>query len=232
MKYDKIIEAKFVKRPNQFIAHVEIDGREKTVHVKNTGRCKELLVPGAKVILEDCSHVPTRKTKYSLIAVWKGNMLVNMDSQAPNMAVFSGLKNNLVPSLTNLKKIQREVKFGNSRFDLYFESERDKGFIEVKGVTLEKDSVAMFPDAPTDRGAKHVLEMIDVVNAGYRGIIFFLVQMQGPKLFHPNFTMDEKFSKALMQAEQQGVEIMVYDSLVTPNSLTLNKAMNYTTNSP
>ena len=154
MKYGKVIEAIFLKRPNRFIAHVLIHGEEEIVHVRNTGRCKELLIPGAKVVLEDCSHNLNRKTKYSLIAVWKDEMLVNMDSQIPNAAVFNAINENRILGLQNLSHLKREVTFGNSRFDIYFESNKDKGFVEIKGVTLEQDSIAMFPDAPTDRGAK------------------------------------------------------------------------------
>ncbi len=148
--------------------------------MKNTGRCKELLLPGARVILEDCSHNPNRKTKYSLIAVWKGDMLVNMDSQVPNAVIFDALKTNKIPEFQKLEFIKREVTFGDSRFDIYFESPpMEKGFIEIKGVTLEDNGIAMFPDAPTTRGTKHVLEMIEAVREGYRGVILFLIQMKG-----------------------------------------------------
>lgn len=230
MKYNKIVEGTFIKRPNRFIAIVEINDREETVHVKNTGRCQELLLPGAKVVLEDCSHVPTRKTKYSLIAVWKDDMLVNMDSQVPNAVVYEALIDNKIPFLTNLTEIKREVTFANSRFDLYFESESEKGFIEIKGVTLEKNSIAMFPDAPTLRGTKHVNEMVEVVKQGYRGIIFFLIQMRGPKLFYPNYEMDPSFAEAISEAVTNGVEVMVYDSLVQPDSIVLNQPLEYETN--
>ena len=168
MKYEKVIEAIFLKRPNRFIAHVLINGKEEIVHVRNTGRCEELLIPGARVILEDCSHNKNRKTKFSLIAVWKGHMLVNMDSQIPNAAVFKAIKENRIVCLENLKHMKREVTFGNSRFDIYFESEKEKGFIEIKGVTLEDNKIAMFPDAPTKRGTKHVLEMIEIGRASCR----------------------------------------------------------------
>lgn len=226
MKYDKVIEGIFVKRPNRFIAHVLINGVEEIVHVRNTGRCKELLIPGAKVILEDCSHNLTRKTKYSLIAVWKGDMLVNMDSQIPNAAVFKAINENKIIGLENLNHIKREVTFGNSRFDIYFESGTEKGFIEVKGVTLEDNNIAMFPDAPTMRGAKHVLEMIEVVKQGYRGIIFFLLQMKGPNIFRPNYEMDKAFSDALKLASENGVEILVYDSIIKSDEITVDKLVN------
>lgn len=226
MKYKNIIEAIFLKRPNRFIAQVLINGVEENVHVRNTGRCKELLIPGAKVILEDCSHNLNRKTKYSLIAVWKGDMLVNMDSQIPNEAVFRALQENRIQELENLLHVKREVTFGKSRFDIYFESENEKGFIEVKGVTLEDNQVAMFPDAPTERGRKHVLEMIEVVKQGYRGIIFFLIQMKGPKIFKPNLEMDKDFSEAIKLASKNGVEILVYDSIVNNDGIYVDKLVN------
>lgn len=219
MIYKKVIEGIFIKRPNRFIAQVIINGIEETVHVKNTGRCKELLVPGAKVILEDCSHNTNRKTRYSLIAVWKGNMLVNMDSQVPNAVVYEALKENKILTLEDLTSLKREVTFGNSRFDIYFESKEQKGFIEVKGVTLEDNSISMFPDAPTERGTKHVLEMIDAVREGYRGIIFFLIQMKGPKVFKLNWEMDRNFSQTVKLASENGVDILAYDSIVAENSI-------------
>ena len=223
MKYKKIKEAIFLKRPNRFIAHVLIDKKEEIVHVKNTGRCRELLVPGARVILEDCSDNLNRKTKYALIAVWKDNILVNMDSQVPNKVVFDSLEENNIPGLRDLSLIKREHSFLNSRFDIYFESNREKGFMEVKGVTLEEDGIARFPDAPTQRGAKHALEMIKAVEEGYRGIIFFLIQMKGPKLFKLNWKMDSNFSQAIELAQECGVEIMAYDSIVEEDFIELGK---------
>lgn len=223
MEYKKIVEGIFIKRPNRFIAEVLVNGKEEIVHVKNTGRCKELLLPGANILLEDCSHNPNRKTKYSLISVWKGNMLVNMDSQVPNAVVYQALKDNSINEINNLTKIKREVSFGNSRFDIYFESENQKGFIEVKGVTLEEQGISMFPDAPTERGTKHVLEMIEAVNQGYRGIIFFLIQMKGPDIFRLNWQMDSKFSEAVKLASENGVEILAYDSIVQDNRIEIGK---------
>ena len=225
MKYKKIVEGIFINRPNRFIASVIIDGEEEIVHVKNTGRCKELLVPGAKVILEDCSHNINRKTKYSLIGVWKGNILVNMDSQVPNAVVFQALKENKISELKGAVNLKREVSYGNSRFDIYFESGDQKGFIEIKGVTLENNSIAMFPDAPTERGTKHAMEMIEAVKEGYIGIIFFLVQMKGPRIFKLNWEMDENFSRAVKLASENGVQILAYDSIVMENSINLDKAI-------
>ncbi|NLX61609.1 MAG: DNA/RNA nuclease SfsA [Tissierellia bacterium] len=226
MTYENIVEGIFIKRPNRFIAHVLINGEEEMVHVKNTGRCKELLVPGAKVLLEDCSHIKNRKTKYSLIAVWKGNMLVNMDSQVPNRVVFDALRENKIEGFEDLTHIKREVAYGHSRYDIYFEGQKDKGFIEVKGVTLEIDGISMFPDAPTERGTKHVLELIEAVKDGYRGAVLFLIQMKGPTKFRPNWEMDRKFSEAIKLAYENGVNILAYDCLVTENTIVLDEKIN------
>ena len=223
MKYNKIVEGIFLKRPNRFIAQVLIDGEEETVHVKNTGRCKELLQPGAKIILEDCSHNLNRKTKYSLIAVWKGDILVNMDSQVPNKVVFDAISENKIKGYENLDFLKREVTYGNSRFDMYFEKGDEKGFIEVKGVTLENDGISMFPDAPTERGTKHVLEMIQAVKDGYKGAIFFLIQIKEIKEFRLNWEMDENFSQAIKLASENGVDIIAYDSIVKDNEIYINK---------
>lgn len=225
MKYEKIIEGTFLKRPNRFIAHVLINGVEEVVHVRNTGRCRELLIPGAKVILEDCKHIPNRKTQYSLISVWKEDMLVNIDSQIPNAAVFKALNENKILGLENLTHIKREVTFGKSRFDIYFESETEKGFIEIKGVTLENNNIGMFPDAPTERGSKHVLEMIQAVKEGYRGIVFFLLQMKGPDSFTPHYEMDQTFTEALKLAHENGVEILVYDSIIEKDKISVDKSV-------
>lgn len=230
MKYTKVIEGTFLKRPNRFIAQVLIDGKEETVHVKNTGRCKELLVPGVKVILEDCSNNPNRKTRYSLIAVWKRDILVNMDSQVPNAVVFEALKEGKIKEIRDVAYSKREVTFGKSRYDIYYESENQKGFIEVKGVTLEGNDISMFPDAPTERGAKHVLEMIEAVKEGYRGTLLFLIQMKGPKEFRLNWEMDRNFSEAVKLASENGVEILAYDSIVSKDSIIIDKPININLN--
>ena len=223
MIYNKIIEGIFLERPNRFLAKVIIENKEEIVHVRNTGRCRELLVPGAKVILEDCRNNPNRKTKYSLISVYKGDTLINMDSQIPNAVVFEALKNNQISEFQNLTYIKREVTHGNSRYDIYFEKEINKGFIEVKGVTLESNGIARFPDAPTERGRKHVLEMIQAVKEDYIGVIFFLIQMENPKEFRLNWKMDEKFSSAVNLAMENGVEILAYDSIVNKNSISIGQ---------
>lgn len=219
MIYKKIVEAIFLNRPNRFIAQVLIGDKEETVHVKSTGRLTELLTPGTQVILEDCSYNHTRKTKYSLIAVWKGEILVNVDSQVPNDVVYTSLLDKKIPAFKDLLYAKKEVTFHNSRFDLYFEQGIQKGFIEVKGVTLENDGIARFPGAPTSRGTKHVLEMIEAVKEGYRGILFFLIQMKGPELFGLNWSMDKTFSETVKLAVAEGVEIIAYDSIVSENSI-------------
>lgn len=227
MQYPIIKTALFLKRPNRFIAHVILDGKEEIVHVKNTGRCQELLQPNARVILEK-SQNPHRKTKYSLIAVYKNELLVNMDSQAPNTVVWEGITAHKIDEIKDIMILKKEVTFGQSRFDLYFEAlNKKKGFIEVKGVTLENQGVAMFPDAPTLRGTKHVREMMRAVKEGYQGFIVFLVQMQGIKYFTPNRIMDKNFSDALKEAKESGVNVLVFDSRVTQNSITLGEKIDY-----
>ena len=183
MKYRQIIEGRFLSRPNRFVAYVEIGGRLEKVHVKNTGRCAELLVPGADVYLEKAEN-EERTTAYDLVAVKKGGCLINMDSNAPNQAVAEWLlKKELFPSL---KKIRAEKTYKNSRFDFYVETEDEKIFLEVKGVTLEKDMGAYFPDAPSKRAVKHVEELIDSVKEGYKAYIQYVIQMKGAVFFSPN----------------------------------------------
>jgi sugar fermentation stimulation protein A len=213
LKYTSIKSATFISRPNRFISHVLVDGRDEVVHVKNTGRCREILQEGAAIILEESSN-PNRKTKYSLIAAYKGDVLINIDSQVPNMVVYEAIKKELLKEFHEITRLSREVTYGNSRFDLYFESGEQKGFIEVKGVTLEVDGISMFPDAPTERGSKHVYEMIKAVEEGYAGFIFFLIQMKGVTHFTPNVVRDPKFAKALRLAQEKGVTILAYDALV------------------
>lgn len=225
MKYKKIVEGLFIQRPNRFLAKVLIHGSQETVHVRNTGRCRELLIPNSKILLEDCSHNLNRKTRYSIIAVWKGDMLINIDSQIPNKVVFDALNEGNINSLTNLSNLKREISFKNSRFDMFFESQNEKTFLEVKGVTLEDDGVAMFPDAPTERGRKHALEMIEAVKEGYRGIIIFIIQMKGPHLFKLNWKMDPKFSQAIKLGSENGVDILAYDSLVTKDNIVIGNKL-------
>ncbi len=220
MKYENIVEGIFLSRPNRFIAQVLIDGKEQTVHVKNTGRCKELLVSGVAVWLQKSSN-PLRKTAFDLIAVKKGDLLINMDSQIPNAVAAEWLKKAVLFSPDAV--IKREVTFGNSRFDLYVEDKTRKAFIEVKGVTLEKDGVASFPDAPTLRGVKHINELIDCVERGFKAYIIFIIQMKGVNLFTPNYETHFEFGETLKRARENGVKIIALDCIVTPDSIEADK---------
>lgn len=213
MRYNNIIEGKFLSRPNRFIAYVEINGKKEIAHVKNTGRCKELLINGARVLLE-VSDNPERKTKYDIVAVYKGDTLINMDSQAPNRVAIEFIKK-MCPSA----KIKPEYTYGNSRIDICV---NDKALIEVKGVTLENDGIAMFPDAPTERGIKHINELIKAKNDGYDSYILFVIQMKGIKEFKPNYKTHREFGRALVNAEKAGVKILAYDSIVTKNTLKID----------
>lgn len=222
MEYKNIVKGIFKNRPNRFIANVIINGKEETVHVKNTGRCKELLIDGVTVILEESNNT-NRKTKYSLISVYKGKKLINMDSQAPNSVFAEALVDGKIEEIGSVDFLKREVKYNNSRFDIYYEKNNKKGFIEVKGVTLEENGVVMFPDAPTERGTKHILELIEAKKEGYDVGIAFVVQMKDVKYFTPNKERDKKFYDALYKAYEEGVNIYLYDCIVTENSITLDK---------
>lgn len=220
MRYTNIHKGTFISRPNRFIANVMIDGREEVCHVKNTGRCRELLVEGCTVWLEH-SDSESRKTAFDLVAVEKGHRLINMDSQAPNKAVVEWLRE---------KKpfgegfcVYPERKYGNSRFDFYIESQDRKIFMEVKGCTLEKDGVVLFPDAPTLRGVKHIRELSRCLDEGYEAYIMILVQMSDVKYFTPNYDTHPEFGEALEKAAQKGVKILCYDCDVTPDSMTVGK---------
>lgn len=220
MHYNKIVEGRFLERPNRFIARVKLKGQTETVHVKNTGRCRELLVPDAKVYLEKSGN-PDRSTAYDLVAVEKAGRIVNMDSQAPNKAVEEWLrKGGLFPDVTLLRP---ETKYGNSRFDFYVETEQEKIFIEVKGVTLEEGGVVRFPDAPSDRAVKHVGELAEAKRSGYRVFVLFVIQMERVKYFTPNRKTHPEFAQALCMAAESGVEILAYDCRVTPDSMTINE---------
>ncbi|NLY21005.1 MAG: DNA/RNA nuclease SfsA [Tissierellia bacterium] len=227
MQYDKIVQGEFISRPNRFIAEVKIDNEIERVHVKNTGRCKELLIPGVNVYLEDHTDSTTRKTKYSLITVEKSNTLINMDSQVPNKVVYDALIDNKIEGLTDLDLVKREVTYKSSRFDIYFEKGDRKGFIEVKGVTLENNGLAQFPDAPTTRGLKHIGELVDAKNNGYEAYIFFLIQMEGIDNFKLNWITDPDFSKGILEAEINGVNVSVYDSKVKIDSIEINNNIPY-----
>ena len=225
MKYEMIKNGVFISRPNRFIAKVNIDSKEETVHVKNTGRCKELLLPGCTVYLSVSQNL-SRKTKYDLIAVEKSRdkkepILINMDSQIPNFVAEEFLKQGNIFSREAI--IKREVKYGNSRFDIYVEDKDRKAFVEVKGVTLENESVAMFPDAPTLRGVKHIKELIKAKNEGYDAYILFVIQMKGAVLFTPNAETHREFAVALKEAQDAGVNILAYDCEVKPDEIKINQ---------
>ncbi|MCK9217937.1 MAG: DNA/RNA nuclease SfsA [Firmicutes bacterium] len=222
MKYFNIKEGTFIKRPNRFLAHVLIDGKEEIVHVKNTGRCKEILKEGARVFLE-ASKNPNRKTAYSLIGAYKGKMLINIDSQVPNTVIFDGIKERKIDALKEVEYLKKESTYGNSRFDIYFEKGSTKGYIEIKGVTLEDKGVAMFPDAPTTRGRKHLLEMAKAVAEGYEGYIIFLMQFKGAKHFTPNIKRDPEFAKALSFCLENGVKVLAYDSIVKKDEIYISE---------
>jgi sugar fermentation stimulation protein A len=221
LKYRSVKKAKFIKRPNRFIGHVIVDDQEEIVHVKNTGRCREILLENTEVIIEESQNTK-RKTKYSLIAAYKGDVLINIDSQVPNAVVYEALLKGEVKEIQNVTQLKREVVYGNSRFDLYFETKEQKGFVEVKGVTLEEEGVAMFPDAPTERGSKHILEMIKAVEEGYLGFIFFLIQMKGVRYFTPYEIRDPKLASALRLAKEKGVKILAYDSIIKEDEITID----------
>lgn len=227
MRYQKITEGSFVERPNRFIAKVLISGKLETVHVKNTGRCRELLIPGAKVYLEDFENrMGTRKLRWSLVAVEKKTensqtpLLINMDSQAPNSLIKEEFTRWAEATGNTFRP---ETTFQNSRFDFSFEKDGTKGFLEVKGVTLEDKGICRFPDAPTERGTKHLTELIAAKEKGYWAGVLFLVQMSGMKYFTPNEKTDPAFSETLRLAQSCGVEILCYECKVTPDSLTLGK---------
>lgn len=219
MQYNEMVKGKFLARPNRFISHIEIDGKTEICHVKNTGRCKELLPPGATVWCER-SQNPARKTAFDLICVQKGNRLINMDSQAPNAAVKEWL---LGGGLGNIENLKPESTFGNSRFDFSFVKDGKPCFLEVKGVTLENDGVCAFPDAPTTRGAKHLQELTELVKEGYSTYVLFVIQTEDVKYLHPNDATDPDFGKALRQAAQAGVQILAMDCKVTPDTMKINK---------
>ena len=216
MEYNKTVKATFIERPNRFVAKVKLNGDEIYCHVKNTGRCRELLVPGATVWLED-SENPARKYRYSLVTVQKGDRLVNMDSQAPNKAVGEWLKND--GYFKDVRLLKPESRYGSSRFDFYCEYEDKKAYIEVKGVTLENADVVSFPDAPTQRGARHVKELAECINEGFEAYIIFVVQMKNVLYFEPNSVNDPDFASALKQAHKQGVKIIAVDCSVSENEM-------------
>ncbi|MGN1147834.1 MAG: A/G-specific adenine glycosylase [Lachnospiraceae bacterium] len=220
MKYHNIVKGTFLERPNRFIAYVEIAGKKETVHVKNTGRCRELLREGATVYLEKSSN-PDRRTAYDLVAVEKNGRMINMDSQAPNRAVEEWLHTGQL--FPDLSFVRPETKYGNSRFDFYLEAGDRKIFMEVKGVTLEQGNVVRFPDAPSERALKHVDELIAAKQEGYEVYVFFVIQMAGVDYFTPNRDTQPAFADALLKAEQAGVHIIAYDCQVAPDTMLIHE---------
>lgn len=235
MKYEHIVTGTFLSRPNRFIAHVEIDGRDVVCHVKNTGRCRELLIPGVRVVLEyhPDAALTGRKTEYDVIAVYKGGLLINMDSQAPNKAAWEWVHTNpgaVLGPFDRIKAIRREVTHGDSRFDLAFtlscdgveKESADSGiqaFMEVKGVTLEENGMVMFPDAPTERGVKHLHGLVKARQEGYEAYVLFVIQMGGVHGFKPNDTTHPAFGQALRAAAAAGVHVLARDCAVSPGSM-------------
>ena len=226
MKYTNVKTGKFIDRPNRFIATVEVAGSVEKAHVKNTGRCRELLIPGVQIYLEDFSgRMGNRKMRYSLIKVMKGSRLVNMDSQAPNIVVREALLSGhlQLPDMGPLTTVKSEHKFGNSRLDFYVEDTAgNKGLIEVKGVTLEVDGIAKFPDAPTERGVKHIEELMGAGNDGYNVYIIFVIQMKGVTAMIPNDDTHKAFGDTLRAAAAKGVHVMAYDCIVTEDGLDID----------
>ena len=217
MQYSPMVPGAFLARPNRFIAHVEIGGQREIVHVKNTGRCRELLPAGARVWCQRSDN-PSRKTKFDLITVRKGDRLINMDSQAPNIAAKEWL---LAGGLGEIENLRAETKHGDSRFDFSFTKDGKPCYLEVKGVTLETDGICAFPDAPTERGAKHLRGLTQAVREGCGGYVLFVIQMADVKYLHPNDATDPAFGKALREAAAAGVEVLAVDCTVTEDSMTI-----------
>ena len=221
MHYSNMVPGIFLSRPNRFIARVEIGGTTETVHVKNTGRCRELLPPGAEVWCQRADN-PNRKTGFDLITVRKGHRLINMDSQAPNIAAGEWLRAGGLGEIRNLKP---ETVHGDSRFDFSFTKDGKPCFLEVKGVTLENDGICAFPDAPTERGAKHLRGLAEAARAGCGAYVLFVIQMGDVRYLHPNDATDPGFGKALREAAAAGVTVLAVDCAVTADSMTIGKAV-------
>lgn len=216
---------KFVRRPNRFQGYVIIDGEEELVHVPNTGRCREILIPGCRALIRKETN-PNRKTRFSLIGAYKGDKLINIDSQVPNKVVEEALKNKKISGLEKYNIISREKTFGNSRFDFRLSNEEGEVYyLEVKGVTLEEHGLCRFPDAPTERGRKHLLELIEVKNNNYGAGVIFVIQMDGMKAFTPNKETDPEFAEALHRAAEAEVDIFAYECSVTETSIEIEKSI-------
>lgn len=222
MVYDNILPAVFISRPNRFIAEVAVNGKTEICHVKNTGRCEELFIRGARIYVQQSDN-PSRKTKYDLIAVRKGQKLINLDSQAPNKVFKEWVSaGNFIEKISLIKP---ECKYKNSRFDFYIEADGREIFAEIKGVTLEENGIVMFPDAPTERGVKHIKELCACVEEGYEAYLFFVIQMEHCRYFQPNRRTHPAFADALAEAEQKGVKIGALNCKVAPGMLQIHKAV-------
>ena len=219
MRYGKMVPGTFLSRPNRFIARVETAEGEQVVHVKNTGRCRELLTPGCRVWLEESAN-PARKTRYDLITVDKQGLLVNMDSQAPNAAVKEWL---LWGGLGDISELRAEAMHGDSRFDFAFTKEGVACFLEVKGVTLENNGICAFPDAPTQRGTKHLQGLTRLAKQGFGAYVLFVIQMADAAYLHPNDSTDPAFGRALREAAAAGVQILAMDCAITPDSMEIRR---------
>lgn len=219
---EEIVIGKFIRRPNRFIAHVNINNEEVIVHVPNTGRCKEILVKGCTVLLKKSDN-PNRKTKYSLLGAYKKDKIIHIDSQEPNKVVEEALLLQKIEKLKKYHKVEREKTYKNSRFDFKLSNDDEEYYLEVKGVTLEEGGICKFPDAPTQRGAKHLLELIDVKNSKKGAGVIFLIQMDNVRYFTPNKEMDENFYKALVKCRENRVDIFAYQCRVGENSIELYK---------
>ena len=219
MVYDNMVQGTFLARPNRFIAHVEIDGQTEVVHVKNTGRCRELLPEGAQVWCQRSAN-PNRKTKYDLITVRKNHRLINMDSQAPNTAAKEWL---LKGGLGEIEELKAESFHGDSRYDFTFLKDGKRCFLEVKGVTLENDGICAFPDAPTERGAKHLRGLTEAAKEGFGAYVLFVIQMADVQYLHPNDATDPDFGAALREAAANGVQVLAVDCSVTVDTMTIGK---------
>lgn len=222
MKYSHLERGIFIERKNRFVAEVELKGERIGVHVPNTGRCKEIFVPGAVVYVQRSSNT-ARKYAYTLCAVYKGEHLIHIDSAGANRLVEEALKNGAVKGLEDVEAVEREKTYGSSRFDFRFCKGDRICYMEVKGVTLEQDGVAMFPDAPTERGARHLAELIQAKDEGYGAYVMFVIQMKGVDRFTPNVSRDPQFARNLVNAAESGVTVMAYDTMVTIDEITLDK---------
>ncbi len=221
MKYNNIKCAKFVHRKNRFIAEIIINNNIELCHIKNTGRCKELLIEGVDIFVQENDN-PNRKTKYSLICVKKGDLLINMDSQIPNYVAKEAIEKGIIKELKDISYIKQEVTYKKSRFDIYFEKKTgQKGFIEIKGVTLEENGIARFPDAPSQRAIKHINELIEAKNEGYDVYILFVIQLKNIKHFEPNKQTHYAFYEALKRAKNHKIPILAYDCFVDIDQILL-----------